>query len=172
MHPLHHRTPGLVAAALNSPELTCELIGDGMHVDPAVVETLVAAKGIDRVALITDCMHAAGLPEGDYDMGAGHLITVADGLAKLTGTEIIAGSTLTMERAVRNVVHWAGVSVPEASRMASENQARLLGRPGVTGRIVVDGLADLVVLDDELTVLATMVGGAWVHRDEDALAAA
>jgi N-acetylglucosamine-6-phosphate deacetylase len=171
MHPLHHRTPGLIAAALNSPELTCELIGDGMHVDPAVVETLVSAKGVDRVALITDCMHAAGLPEGDYDMGQGHLITVANGLAKLTGTETIAGSTLTMGRAVQNVVRWAGVSVPEASRMASENQARLLGLPGVTGRIVVDGLADLVVLDDALTVQATMVGGAWVHSDGEALAA-
>jgi N-acetylglucosamine-6-phosphate deacetylase len=171
MHPLHHRRPGLVGAALNSPELTCELIADGMHVDPAVVATLVSAKGVDRVVLITDCMHAAGLPEGDYDMGEGHLITVADGLAKLSGTNTIAGSTLTMERAVQNVVRWAGVSVPEASRMASENQARLLGLPGVTGRIVVDGLADLVVLDDDLTVLATMVGGEWIHRDEDALAA-
>jgi N-acetylglucosamine-6-phosphate deacetylase len=171
MHPLHHRTPGLVGAALNSSALTCELIADGMHVDPAVVDTLVSAKGVDRVVLITDCMHAAGLPEGDYDMGEGHLITVADGLAKLTGTDTIAGSTLTMEKAVKNVVRWAGVSVPEASRMASENQARLLGRPGVTGRIVVGGLADLVVLDEELTVLATMVGGDWIHRDEDAVAA-
>jgi N-acetylglucosamine-6-phosphate deacetylase len=166
MHPLHHRAPGMVAAALNSAELTCELIADGMHVDPAVVRMLVAAKGVDRLALITDCMHAAGLPEGDYDMGEGHLITVADGLAKLTGTDTIAGSTLTMEQAVKNVVRFAGVGVAEASRMASENQARLLGVPGVTGRIVTGGLADLVVLDEDLTVRATMVGGEWTHRDE------
>jgi N-acetylglucosamine-6-phosphate deacetylase len=171
MHPLHHRTPGMVGAGLNSPELTCELIADGMHVDPAVVRVLVSSKGVDRVALITDCMHAAGFPEGDYDVGEGRLITVAGGLAKLTGTDTIAGSTLTMEQAVKNVVRWAGVTVPEASRMASENQARLLGRPGVTGRIVTGALADLVVLDEELAVQATMVGGEWVHRGEDAVAA-
>jgi N-acetylglucosamine-6-phosphate deacetylase len=166
MHPLHHRTPGMVAAGLNSPALTCELITDGMHVDPAVVRMLVGAKGVDRVALITDCMHAAGLAEGDYDMGEGRFITVANGLAKVTGTETIAGSTLTMGQAVKNVVRFAGVSVVEASRMASENQARLLGLPGVTGRIVTGGLADLVVLDDDLDVRGTMVGGDWAYRDD------
>jgi N-acetylglucosamine-6-phosphate deacetylase len=141
------------------------VIADGMHVDPAVVRMLVAAKGVDRVALITDCMHAAGLPEGDYDMGEGAIITVADGLAKVKGTETIAGSTLTMQQAVKNAVRFAGVTVVEASRMASANQARLLGRPGVTGRIVTGSLADLVVLDDDLDVVATMVGGGWAHRD-------
>jgi N-acetylglucosamine-6-phosphate deacetylase len=166
MHPLHHRRPGMVGAGLNSPELTCELIADGLHVDPAVVCLFVTAKGVDRTVLITDCMHAAGLPEGDYDMGEGHLVTVAGGLAVLTGSDTIAGSTLTMEQAVKNVVRWAGVSVAEASRMASENQARLLDRPGLTGRIVADGLADLVVLDGDLTVRATMVGGDWIHRDD------
>jgi N-acetylglucosamine-6-phosphate deacetylase len=166
MHPLHHRTPGMVAAGLNSPELTCELITDGMHVDPAVVRMLVGAKGVDRVVLITDCMHAAGLPEGDYDMGEGRFITVANGLAKVAGTDTIAGSTLTMGQAVKNVVRFAGVGVVEASRMASENQARLLGVPGVTGRIVTGGLADLVVLDDDLDVRGTMVGGHWAFRDD------
>jgi N-acetylglucosamine-6-phosphate deacetylase len=166
MHPLHHRTPGMIAAGLNSPALTCELITDGMHVDPAVVRMLVGAKGVDRVALITDCMHAAGLAEGDYDMGEGRFITVANGLAKVTGTETIAGSTLTMGQAVKNVVRFAGVSVVEASQMASENQARLLGLPGVTGRIVTGGLADLVVLDDDLDVRGTMVGGDWAYRDD------
>jgi N-acetylglucosamine-6-phosphate deacetylase len=165
MHPLHHRIPGMVGAGLVSPDLTCEVIADGMHVDPAVVRMLVAAKGVDRVALITDCMHAAGLPEGDYDMGEGAIITVADGLAKVKGTETIAGSTLTMQQAVKNAVRFAGVTVVEASRMASANQARLLGRPGVTGRIVTGSLADLVVLDDDLDVVATMVGGGWAHRD-------
>jgi N-acetylglucosamine-6-phosphate deacetylase len=166
MHPLHHRRPGLVAAALNSPELTGELIADGMHVDPAVARALVGAKGVDRVALVTDCMHAAGLAEGDYDMGEGRVITVADGLAKVKGTDTIAGSTLTMEGAVKNIVRFAGVSVVEASRMASENQARLLGIPGLTGRIVTGGLADLVVLDDELTVEASMVAGGWFYRSD------
>lgn len=167
MHPLHHRTPGMVGAGLVSADLTCEVIADGMHVDPAVVRMLVATKGVDRVALITDCMHAAGLPEGDYDTGEGRVITVADGLAKVQGTRTIAGSTLTMEQAVKNAVRFANVSVVEASQMASTNQARLLGRPGITGRIVAGSLADLVVLDDELIVRATMVAGDWVYRDDD-----
>jgi N-acetylglucosamine-6-phosphate deacetylase len=167
MHPMHHRAPGMVAAGLVARDLTCELIADGMHVHPGAARALVEAKGIDRIALITDCMHAAGLPEGDYDMGEGRIITVADGLAKVKGTDTIAGSTLTMERAVQNIVRFAGVTVPEASRMASANQARLLGLPGLTGRIVTGGLADLVVLDDDLAVQATMVGGRWIHRDDD-----
>ena len=93
-------------------------------------------------------------------------ITVADGLAKVKGTDTIAGSTLTMEGAVKNVVRFAGVSIVEASRMASENQARLLGLPRLTGRIVTGGLADLVVLDDELTVQGSMVGGSWAYRSD------
>jgi N-acetylglucosamine-6-phosphate deacetylase len=166
MHPMHHRDPGVVAAGLNSPELVCELIADGMHVDPAVVRALVGAKGVDRIALVTDCIQAAGIPEGDYDLGEGQVITVADGLAKLKGTQTIAGSTLTMQQAVKNVVRFAGVGVVDASRMASENQARLLGLPHVTGRIVTGGLADLIVLDDDLDVQATMVAGGWIHRSD------
>jgi N-acetylglucosamine-6-phosphate deacetylase len=165
MHPLHHRHPGLVAAALTARTLTCELIADGRHVDPAVVRLAVAAAGPARIALITDCLSAAGLPDGDHDLGEGQRITVAGGLARVRGTDTIAGSTLTMEQAVRNVVRFAGVSVVEASRMASGNPARLLGLPGLTGRITPGGLADLVVLDEGLTVRATMVGGRWVHRE-------
>jgi N-acetylglucosamine-6-phosphate deacetylase len=166
MYPLHHRAPGTVGAGLNAPHLTCELIADGMHVDPAVVGMLIAAKGIDRIALITDCMHAAGLPEGDYDMGEGRRISLAGGLARVAGSDTIAGSTLTMGEAVQNVVRFTGVGIVAASRMASENQARLLQCPGVTGRIVTDSFADLVVLDDALAVQATMVGGIWIHGDD------
>jgi N-acetylglucosamine-6-phosphate deacetylase len=103
-------------------------------------------------------------------MGEGRWISVVDGLAKVKGTETIAGSTLTMGQAVQNVVRFAGVGIVAASRMASENQARLLGRPGVTGRIVTGSLADLVVLDEDLSVQATMAGGAWIHRDESVAA--
>jgi len=167
MHPLHHRAPGMVGAGLVARDLTCELIADGLHVHPGAARALVEAKGVDRIALITDCMHAAGLPEGDYDMGEGRFITVAGGLAKMRGTDTIAGSTLTMEKAVQNVVRFAGLTVAEASRMASANQARLLGVPGLTGRLVVGSLADLVVLDDDLAVQGVMVGGNWIRRDGD-----
>ena len=99
MPPLHHRRPGLVGAALTCPALTCELIADGLHVDPAVVRLAVAATGTDRIALVTDCLSAAGLPEGEHELGSGTRITVTDGLATVSGTDTIAGSTLTMDRA-------------------------------------------------------------------------
>jgi N-acetylglucosamine-6-phosphate deacetylase len=165
MHPMHHRRPGMVGAALASPELTCELIADGLHVHPGAVRALVRAKGAGRVALVTDCLAAAGLPEGEHELG-GRSVTVSGGLARVTGTGTIAGSTLTMDEAVRNAVRFAGVTVPEASRMASATPARLLGLPGISGRLVPGDLADLVVLDDGLAVRATMVGGRWIHRDD------
>jgi N-acetylglucosamine-6-phosphate deacetylase len=166
MQPLHHRRPGLVGAALTSPALTCELIADGRHVDPVAVRLAVAARGADGIALVTDCLSPAGLPDGEHELGPGVRVTVTDGLARLPGTGTIAGSTLTMDQAVRNVVRFAGVDLVAASRMASETPARLLGLPGLTGRIEAGSLADLVVLDHELIVRATMVGGTWVDHAE------
>jgi N-acetylglucosamine-6-phosphate deacetylase len=166
MHPMHHRSPGMVGAALACPELTCEVIADGLHVHPGAVRALVHAKGPDRIALVTDCLPAAGLPEGRHELAGGRWVTVSGGLARLTDTGTIAGSTLTMAQAVRNAVRFAGVSVPEASRMASATPARLLGLPGVSGRLVPGDLADLVVLDEGLAVRATMAGGRWLHRDD------
>ena len=165
MHQLHQRVPGMVGAGLVSAELSCELIADGMHVHPAVVRMLVAAKGLDRVLLVTDAINAAGLPDGDYVLGEGASITVTSGRATVQGSETLAGSTLTMGQAVKNIVAFAGVSVVEASQMASTNAARLLGRSDTIGEISTGHLADLVVLNSELDVCATMVGGNWAYRD-------
>lgn len=162
MHPLHHRVPGMVGAGLNSPELTCEVVADGMHVHPAVVSLLISAKGIDRVVLVTDAINAAGLADGDYVLHEGETITVHGGRATVKGTETLAGSTLSMEVALKNAVAFAGVSVVEASQLASSNAARMLGRSDI-GTIATGALADLVVLDGDLDVRATMVGGVWVQ---------
>lgn len=163
MRPLHHREPGVVGAVLDLAAVSCELICDGVHVDPAVLRIAVRAKGRRGVRLVTDAMQAAGMADGDYLLG-GARVTVRDGRALLAeAPETIAGSTLTMDAAVGNAVRLLGVGVPEASVMASGNPARLLGLHERTGALVPGLDADIVVLNDDLRILATMVAGAWVH---------
>jgi N-acetylglucosamine-6-phosphate deacetylase len=113
--------------------------------------------------LVTDAMQAAGMPDGTYQLGAAS-IDVREGRALIAGEASIAGSTLTMDVAVRNAVAWLGVSVDEASAMASLNPARLLGVANRKGALVAGMDADLVVLDDDLCACATMVEGRWVSE--------
>ena len=161
MAPLHHRDPGAVGAVLDLPELSCELICDGIHVDPVAMRLLFRAKGVSGTRLVTDAMSAAGMPDGEYRLG-GRRVSVAGGRAVLAGGSSIAGSTLTMERAVQNAVRHIGVSVQEAITMASTNSARLLGIEGRKGEISAGSDADLAVLDETLAVQATMVAGQWL----------
>jgi N-acetylglucosamine-6-phosphate deacetylase len=161
MAPFHHREPGAVGAALDLPGISCELICDGVHVDPVAMRLLYRAKGVSRVRLVTDAMAAAGMPDGEYRLG-GRAIAVVGGRAVLAGGGSIAGSTLTMEAAVQNAVRFLGISVQEAVLMASTNSARLLGLQERKGRITAGSDADLVVLDDLLAVQGTMVAGQWM----------
>ena len=161
MAPFHHREPGAVGAILDLPDVSCELICDGIHVDPVAMRLLYQAKAASRVRLVTDAMSAAGMPDGEYRLG-GRPVTVVGGRAVLAGGGSIAGSTLTMEAAVRNAVRFMGVSVEEAVLMASTNSARLLGLEGRKGQISAGSDADLVVLDELLAVQATMVAGRWM----------
>ncbi|MBW3601444.1 MAG: N-acetylglucosamine-6-phosphate deacetylase [Actinobacteria bacterium] len=162
MRGLHHREPGTVGAALDLDELDCEVIPDLVHAHPAAIRLLVRAKGPERVVLVTDAISAAGLPDGTHSLG-GADVRVVDGQARLPGTGTIAGSTATMAAAVRNAVAHLPVDLPQASRMASGNAARLLGLDAELGRVAPGLRADLVLLDDALEVTATMVGGRWVH---------
>ena len=161
MAPFHHREPGVVGAVLDLPGVSCELICDGVHVDPVAMRLLFRAKGVSGMRLVTDAMSAAGMPDGEYRLG-GRPVSVADGRAVLAGGESIAGSTLTMEEAVQKAVRFLGVTVEQAILMASANSARLLGMQGRKGEISAGSDADLVVLDDVLAVQATMVAGQWV----------
>ncbi len=161
MAPFHHREPGSVGAVMDLPGVSCELICDGVHVDPVAMRLLAAAKGVSGIRLVTDAMSAAGMPDGEYRLG-GRPVSVVDGRVVLAGGESIAGSTLTMEEAVQNAVRLLGVTVEEAIVMASANSARLLGMEGRKGEISAGSDADLVVLDDRLAVQATMVAGEWV----------
>ncbi len=161
MRPLHHRDPGAIGAALDLPQVACELICDGIHVDPVALRLAHRIKGPARVRLVTDAIAAAGMPDGRYRLGAA-AVDVSGGTARVAGRESLAGSTLTMEAAVGHAVEFLDVPVPEALAMASANPARLLGIDHRKGAIAPGLDADLVILDDELRCLATMVAGKWV----------
>ena len=161
MPPLHHRDPGALGAVLDLPEVSCELICDGIHVDPIAMRLLYRLKGARGVRLVTDAIAAAGMPDGEYRLG-GRSVTVAGGRSVLAGGESIAGSTLTMEAAVQNAVRYLGIPVEDALLMASTNSARLLGLEARKGALASGLDADLVVLDERLAVQATMAGGEWL----------
>ncbi|KAA9394934.1 N-acetylglucosamine-6-phosphate deacetylase [Kocuria coralli] len=149
MPPLHHREPGPIPRLLTDPGVMIELIADGVHVHPSVLRMAMDA-GRDRFVLITDAMAAAGRPDGSYRLGPLD-VDVVDGVARIRGTEAIAGSTLTLDKAVRFAVERIGLPLEAAVRAASQAPADLLGRTDI-GRIVRSARADLVVLDAALTV--------------------
>jgi N-acetylglucosamine-6-phosphate deacetylase len=160
MRPLHHRDPGPVPALLEDERVTLELICDGVHLHPGLVHSVLALAGPGRVALVTDAIAAAGAGDGVYELG-GRDVRVEDGVARLAGADTLAGSTLTMDAALRVAVG-AGVTVADAARALSETPARLLGLHERVGALEPGMDADLVVLDDGLRVQAVMSKGAWL----------
>jgi len=158
MRPIHHREPGVALAALLHNELKIELIADGIHIHPAVMKLLYKVKGDGGILLITDAIRACGMPDGDY-MFMDQKITVSQGRAYLAdGT--LAGSTLTMEKAVKNMVQLVDVPITNAIRMASLNGAKVLGLEHHKGILAVGKDADLVVLDKDFNVHLTVFEGA------------
>lgn len=120
---MHHREPGVVGADLTSPELTLEIIADGIHIHPIVLKITTQIRENEKIVLITDSMRAAGTKEGTYDLG-GQEVTVNKGQARLkNGT--LAGSMLTMDKAVKNMVSKVGISLLKAIQMASLNPENL-----------------------------------------------
>lgn len=158
--PLHHRAPGLVGAALEAG-IPCELINDGRHVHPALIA--LVARLIDCPVLVTDAIDATGVGDGRFVL-AGQEVHVQDGEARLASTRSLAGSTLTMDAALRRAVKESGLSIEAASAAASANPARVLGLEASIGSIAPGHLADLVVLDDDLGVTAVMSRGVWSSR--------
>ena len=161
MPPFSHRAPGLVGAILQTDEVAAELICDGVHVHPAVVRTAIAAKRPSRVLAITDGTAASGLPAGARAMLGGQPITVRDSAAYLDdGT--LAGSVSTMDRIFQMLVGPIGLSLVDAATLCSTTPARELGLVG-HGVLAVDAAADLLVLDAQLSVVQTYVGGELVY---------
>jgi N-acetylglucosamine-6-phosphate deacetylase len=160
MRPPHHRAPGPVVALLGARTVVCELIADNIHLHPGMLAFAARAAGPDRAALITDAMDAAGMPDGTYELG-GQAVTVADRVARLTAGGSIAGSTLTMDAALRNAVD-AGIPLPAACAMASTTPARALGLDDEVGALEAGLRADLVVMSPDLHVKRVLRAGRWV----------
>ena len=161
MRPVHHREPGPVLALAGDRRVVVEVISDGVHLHPEVLRW-VAASTPGRFALVTDAMGAAGSGDGDYVLGPA-AVEVRDGVARLVSNGAIAGSTLTMDRAVRYAVTVAGVPLEAAVEAATATPARVLGLTDV-GALEAGRRADLVHLDDALEVVAVMRAGAWLSR--------
>lgn len=156
---IHHRAPGPVVAALDDDTVTLELILDGEHVHPRVAALLLgAAPG--RVALVTDAMAAAASQDGSYLLG-GLAVDVSQGRAVVRGTDTLAGSTLTMDRALRTGVA-AGLPLATLVAAATSVPARVLGLGSTLGRVAVGHVADLVLLDDALDVVSVHHCGLFV----------
>ena len=164
MRPIDRREPGPAIALLEDPRVTVELITDGVHVDPAIYRHVARSVGPDRLSLITDAMAATGMADGVYHLGP-VAVDVVDGVARVAGTDTIAGSTATMDHVFRYAVIHSGLPRDEALmaavRQASINPARALGLP-CTG-LVSGATADLVVLDADLAVTGVLRRGSWVE---------
>jgi N-acetylglucosamine-6-phosphate deacetylase len=162
MPPFSAREPGIVGTALSDPRLTAGLIVDGIHVDPVAVRAAFAAKGADRIALVTDAMPTVGGSVDHFEL-VGRAIKLVDG--RLTTEEgTLAGAHLDMASAVRNAVRLANVSLEDALRAASLTPAQFLGVANERGAIVPGARADLVALTDSLMVTATWVDGEIESR--------
>jgi N-acetylglucosamine-6-phosphate deacetylase len=156
MRPLDHRDPGILAEVLTDRELTADIIVDGIHVAPEVVQLFLQAKGIDRAVLITDATAAAGMPDGTYQLGPIQ-VQVKDGRCMMDGK--LAGSVLTMDRAVRNVTQFGGWSLQNAVRAATLNPARAVGLAQRHGVLSSGAEANLVVLSPGGEIRKTIVRG-------------
>ena len=157
MRPLHHRDPGTVGACLTIDALRCELIADGHHVAPAAIDALFRARGRDAVVLVSDAVRPTGLPDGDYRLDH-RTVQLRDGAVRLPDGGL-AGSVLTLDRALRNLAAATGHDPAELWPAASANAAESIGVADRKGRLDAGMDADLVLLDGEATVQAVLVEG-------------
>jgi len=163
MKMMHHRAPSVVGAVLDS-DMTAQIIPDGAHTHPAMVRILLRTKGVDQVVGITDSIMATGLSDGRYSLGA-HNVDVINGDAWLAHDHSTrAGSTLGMVEGFRRFINFTGCSVADASKVFSRNPAREIGLERSKGEIRTGYDADLVLLDDQYKLRATMVDGEWVYK--------
>jgi N-acetylglucosamine-6-phosphate deacetylase len=156
MRPLDHRDPGIIAEVLTDDRLSADIIADGIHVSPPVVQLFLQAKGTERAVLITDAISATGMPDGRYQLGPIE-VDVKDG--KCTSGASLAGSVLTMDRAVRNIMQFAGWSLRDSVRAATLNPAQAAGLASHYGVLAPGADADFLVVSDTGEVLKTIVRG-------------
>jgi len=155
------RVAGVIESTLLLDELTTEMIADGKHIPASLMKLVIKAKGLDKVCLVTDASPLTGMPEGQYRMG-GLKIIVEDGVAKLSDGSAFAGSVVTMNLCVRNMINLVGLSMQDAIKMASLNPAKVIGIDEKKGSLVEGKDADLVIFDKEINILTTVVKGKVV----------
>jgi len=165
MEGIHHRKPGTAGAALLLPELFAQFIPDGQHLHPAICNMICLLKGPRRAVLITDSIRATGMPDGEYELG-GQPVVLKDGKVVLKDDpNTIAGSVLTMDRGVANLRDFTGLPLAQCIQMASLTPAQALGFTNC-GVIAPGMRADLAVLNPDLAVQETIVGGETVYQRE------
>ena len=156
MTPLMHRNPGVVGAALSDDRVSCELIADTFHVNKGLFGIVAKLKG-DKLCLITDCMRAGGMPDGDYTLGGQPV--KKKGIQCLLEDGTIAGSVLKLNNAVKNLYDNTDLSVAEAFAAASLNPAKVLGEDKEIGSIEAGKRADIIICDDDFNIIKTIIGG-------------
>ncbi len=164
MSPFHHRKPGIILGGLMRNELKIELIADTLHVHPAVMELLLKMKGASGIVLVSDSIRAGGMHEGEYEFADQKVYMKASRAFLEDGT--LAGSTLTLNRAIRNMVETANAKITEAVRMASLNGAKVISMEHKKGILAVGKDADMVVLDNSYEVETTIMSGKVVYQRE------
>jgi len=162
---LHHRSPGTAGAILTCDDIMAEAIVDNIHLHPATVDLIIRSKGSSHVVLVTDAVNAAGLPDGVYTWD-GRRVTLTDGAIRLD-SGALAGSTLTMDRAVQNVLQDSDITVSEAIRMATLNPARSIHVDDRKGSLAAGKDADIIILNQGLEVQVTISAGQVVYRQQE-----
>jgi len=162
----HHKEPGVVGAVLDSPKVTAELIADGVHLHPSALRLVFSRKDKDKICLITDSLKATGMGDGHYKMGNLEF-TVKGTEARLRKNGVLAGSVLTLNKAIRNAINWTESPVNQAVNMASLNPARVLGLDDKIGSIQEGKYANLAVFDSEFNVVQTILRGRFVLKGKN-----
>lgn len=156
MRPLDHREPGILGTVLTNDDLYAELICDGVHTDPEIVRLWWKAKGPERSILVTDAMAAAGMPEGEYQLG-GFSVHVERGRATARG--VLAGSVLTLDRALANFIQFTGANIEQALPLLSSNPAAMTGLAHRAGSLAPGKSANLIAIDATGRLVSTIIGG-------------
>lgn len=163
MGAIHQHRPDAIGASLES-DIYSEMICDGFHLHPGIVRLMIKAKGIDKAIAVTDSIMAAGLEDGNYKLGVNDIVVIG-GDAQLAGSGVRAGSTLTMDKAARNLMSFSKRPLEEVSRFLSTNPATMLGIDELKGDIAVGKDADLVILSQEYSVLYTIINGEVAYKN-------
>jgi N-acetylglucosamine-6-phosphate deacetylase len=162
MRPLDHRDPGILGTVLTTDALFAELICDGVHTEPEIVRLWWKAKGPERAILVTDAMSAAGMPEGEYHLG-GFAVQVAGGRAMANG--VLAGSVLTLDRALENFVAFTGADLLEAAPLLTRNPAAMTGMADGVGKLIEGEAASFVAVDQRGRLVASVIDGMVAARN-------